>query len=149
LAFVNFGVAATWLLLQPEIHFERQSWPDVVLLIDDSLSMGGVDPYRDEKAREPVTRLAERYKRYVQEDHPAHIQALQAQLEARKTALANENRDVAADEEVIRLDRRVAALQSQLAKVNSATWKPTRLQLAQAIVLGSNPDWLTSLSKKN
>jgi hypothetical protein len=149
LGFVNLAVASLWLLPQWEIHFERQSWPDVVLLIDDSLSMGGVDPYRDEKAREPVTRLAERYKKFVEEKHPKHIDALKSQLEALKTAVANANKVVADDEEVIRLERRIATLQAQLARVGSASWKPTRLELAQAILLSSNPDWLTQLSKKN
>jgi len=183
LAFANIAVASTWLLLQPEIHFERQSWPDVALLIDDSLSMNGVDPYRDDAARQPVTRLAERYQKFVQENHPEHIKTLQAQLDARKTALISPlspagspgrqsggdgrtdqtlkepaphpqplspaARGEEGDEEVARLERRIASLESQLAAVRSPTWRPTRLQLAQAIMLGSKPDWLTALSKKN
>jgi hypothetical protein len=149
IAFGNVAVASTWLLLQPEVHFERQSWPDVVLLIDDSLSMNGVDPYRDDAARRPVKLLAERYKKFVGDKNPEHIKALQAELDARKQALASAQQDSSADEETLRLSRRKAALESQLTAVRSPTWRPTRLQLAQAILLGSQPDWLTTLSKKN
>jgi hypothetical protein len=149
LAFVNISVASTWLLLQPEVHFERQNWPDVVLLIDDSLSMGGVDPYRDEKMREPVERLAQRFKRYVLDNHPATIAALQKQLESRRKAVEAEGKNPVNDEDALRLERRIAGLQLLLTKVNSSGWKPTRLQLAQSILLGSKPDWLATLSKKN
>ena len=138
-----------WLWPQPEIHFERQTWPDVVLLIDDTLSMGGIDPYRDDKAREPVTRLGERYKRYVQEKTPDHIKSLQTQVESRKATPAGKTGDVRLTEEIDRLQHRINVLQDQLIKVNSPSWRPTRLQLAQSILLSGDPDWLTTLSKKN
>src|SRR4029077_17652845 len=35
--------------------------------------------------------------------------------------------------------------QDQLAKVNSAAWRPTRLQLAQALIAQAEPDWLKYL----
>jgi hypothetical protein len=132
-----------WLWPQPEIHFERQTWPDVVLLIDDTLSMGGVDPYRDDKAREPVNRLADRYKRYVQAKNPEAIKALQTQLEGRKPG------DSKQAEEMERIQHKIAVLQDQLNKVNAPNWRPTRLQLAQSILLTGDPDWMTALSKKN
>ena len=128
-ALANIAVATTWLLLQPEIHFERQSWPDVVLLIDDSLSMNGIDPYRDEAARGPVTLLADRYRTHVLARHPEQIKALQAQLEARRKALAGANKEVDNDEDVIRLRRRIALLEGQLTAIKSDFWRPTRLQL--------------------
>jgi hypothetical protein len=147
IALSNIAVASTWLLTQPEIHFERQSWPDVALLIDDSLSMNGVDPYRDENARQPVTRLAERFRKYAEETYPGQIRALQ--VERNRGGGAKDEGRGAREEDAARLDRRIAGLQTQLNSVRSANWRPTRLQLAQAIVLSSNPDWLTALSKKN
>jgi hypothetical protein len=138
-----------WLWPQPEIHFERQTWPDVVLLIDDSLSMGGIDPYRDDKAREPVTKLAERYKKYVQDKNPEQIKTLQAQVDTKKATLGGKAADTKQTEEIERLQHRIDVLQDQLTKVNSQGWRPSRLQLAQSIMLTSNPDWLTALSKRN
>src|SRR5207244_1545270 len=88
LAFTVITTTSTWLMLQPEIHFQRQSWPDVVLLIDDSRSMGAIDPYRDEKAREPVTRLAEKYRKYVVEKTPEQANALRDQIAVKKEQLA-------------------------------------------------------------
>src|SRR6185295_3205443 len=149
LAFINIAIASSWLMLQPEIDFERQSWPDVVLLIDDSLSMGGVDPYRDDESRAPVVALAERYRKYVRAKNPGHIKALQERLDARRESLSAAKKSVDSDDEAIRLTRRIAGLQSQLTMVESAAWRPTRLQLAQAIILGNDPDWLPALSKKN
>jgi hypothetical protein len=149
LALTTIGISATWLLLQPEIVFQRQSWPDVVVLIDDSRSMGAVDPYRDDTAREPVTRLAEKYKAYVLEKTPAQINGLRELVSAKKSQLAKKPNDAALRDEIDRLDQQLVTLQDQLAKVSASGWRPTRLQLAQAVMLGGNPDWLSILSKKN
>jgi hypothetical protein len=46
------------LLPQLRLWVERQGWPDVVLLIDDSASMSHIDQYRDSKVRETADRLA-------------------------------------------------------------------------------------------
>jgi hypothetical protein len=46
------------LLPQLKFWFERQGWPDVVLLIDDSLSMGTADRYRDPQIQAAADRLA-------------------------------------------------------------------------------------------
>jgi hypothetical protein len=45
------------LLPQLRIWFERQGWPDVVLMIDDSQSMSTVDHYRDQAVEDAATRL--------------------------------------------------------------------------------------------
>jgi hypothetical protein len=151
LSLTTIALTATWLLLQPEIVFQRLSWPDVVLLIDDSRSMGAADPYRDEQAREPVTRLAERYKKYVTEKTPGQINALREQLDARRLQLAKKPGDAVLEGDVGRLEGRLKVLQDQLSKVSAPGWRPTRLQLAQAIMLGTggDNDWLAALSKKN
>jgi hypothetical protein len=39
--------------------FERQSWPDIVLLLDDSQSMSTVDQYKDTRIKTVADRLAE------------------------------------------------------------------------------------------
>ncbi len=76
------------LLPQLQVRFDRQSWPDVVLMIDDSESMGRFDRYRS--------------------------------------------------------DPNVQAAADQLAQLAALT-EPERLQLAQALVTRSQPDWLTAL----
>ena len=119
IAFTNIAVASTWLLLQPEIHFERQSWPDVALLIDDSLSMNGVDPYRDDNSRKPIVRLGERYKKYVEDTHPELIKTLQAQLEKTVKRQGTGVNDVVLESSAPSLARRIAGLQAQLAAVRA------------------------------
>jgi hypothetical protein len=50
------------LLPQLQLWFERQGWPDVAVIIDDSKSMGTTDQYRDprvKQAAEQLTQLAQ------------------------------------------------------------------------------------------
>jgi hypothetical protein len=54
LLFVMLAV----LLPQLKLWFERQGWPDVVLLLDDSASMSTTDRYRDPQIQEVADRLA-------------------------------------------------------------------------------------------
>jgi hypothetical protein len=46
------------ILPRSRIWFERQGWPDVVILIDDSQSMSTVDTYRDTRLKTVAERLA-------------------------------------------------------------------------------------------
>ena len=47
------------LLPQLRVWFERQGWPDVVILIDDSQSMSTADRYRDPQVQAAVARLTQ------------------------------------------------------------------------------------------
>jgi hypothetical protein len=85
LSFILLTLAV--FLPQLRLWFERQGWPDVALIIDDSRSMSAVDRYRDPKVAEAADRLA------------------------------------------------------KLASLS----EPNRLQLAQALLAQSQPDWLESL----
>jgi hypothetical protein len=90
---LRFGlVLALLAVLLPQLRlwFERQGWPDVVLLIDDSQSMSAVDRYREPAVQEAAAKLA-----------------------------------------------RTAGLS-----------QADRLKLAQLLVTGSEPDWLTALLKR-
>ncbi|MCI0459070.1 MAG: VWA domain-containing protein [Gemmataceae bacterium] len=49
----------TVLLPQVRLWFERQGWPDLVILIDDSRSMSATDRYQDAEVSEAVSRLAQ------------------------------------------------------------------------------------------
>lgn len=47
-------------LPQLKLFFERQGWPDVVLIIDESQSMSAYDVYRDKETRDVVDGLAKK-----------------------------------------------------------------------------------------
>jgi hypothetical protein len=46
------------LLPQLRLWFERQSWPDIAIVIDDSQSMSSADRYRDPEVQAAATKLA-------------------------------------------------------------------------------------------
>jgi hypothetical protein len=54
LLFVMLAV----LLPRDRVWFERQSWPDIVILLDDSQSMSTVDQYKDTRIKQVADRLA-------------------------------------------------------------------------------------------
>lgn len=47
------------LLPRDRVWFERQSWPDIVILLDDSRSMSTVDQYKDTRLKQAADRLAQ------------------------------------------------------------------------------------------
>ncbi len=47
------------LMPRDRVWFERQSWPDLVILLDDSQSMTTVDQYKDTRIKQVAERLAE------------------------------------------------------------------------------------------
>jgi hypothetical protein len=61
------------LLPQLQLRFERQGWPDVAILVDNSLSMGDGDHYQDEEVRKRAAQL-------VNGDRPTRLQLAQALL---------------------------------------------------------------------
>jgi len=46
------------LLPRDRVWFERQSWPDMVIILDDSQSMSSVDQYKDTRIKQVADRLA-------------------------------------------------------------------------------------------
>jgi hypothetical protein len=79
LAGLRIGlVLLTLTVLLPQLHllFERQSWPDVVILIDDSRSMSHADQFRESKDRLAAERLA----RLAGLSNPERLQLAQALL---------------------------------------------------------------------
>src|SRR5215467_12879368 len=59
LRYCLFALMLAVLLPQLRLWIERQGWPDVVLLIDDSGSMSHVDRYRDPQVQAAAERLAQ------------------------------------------------------------------------------------------
>src|SRR5262249_26059923 len=130
------------LLPQLNLQFDRQGWPDVGALLDTSRSMGEPDLFQDEKIKERAKELGESIKKKLQETLPEKVKALQTELfELRAKAEKNPELNL----EVEELANRVAIWQGQLNIVNSESWRPSRLQLAQAMIAQPNMDWLHKL----
>jgi hypothetical protein len=129
-----------FLLPQAKLHFDRQGWPDVVLLIDDSRSMGEADHYQEDAMQNAVKRLGDEVAQREKARLPEHIKALQEKLAAKLAA-----KDATARREAEELQRKIQSLENQLAQINSPGWRPTRLQLAQALVGRNDNDWLDAL----
>jgi hypothetical protein len=124
------------LLPQLQLRFERQGWPDVVVLVDDSRSMGEPDAYQDENVQEAANALADKIRKQLQELLPEKIKRLQNRTEDKETT---------PDRTKENLDQKIRFLETQLAQVNSPSWRPSRLQLAQALLTRNPPDWLQAL----
>jgi uncharacterized membrane protein len=135
-----FLVLLTLTVLGPQywLSFERQGWPDVVLLIDDSGSMGEPDFYQEESVQIAVNKQAEKIRARLQEQLPEEIKALEAQQE-------EASKDAGRADEAARLAIQVQALQNRLAQVGSPNWRPARLQLIQSFLADDQPDWLKTL----
>src|SRR5207237_7171217 len=65
--------------------------------------------------------------------------------EERNRALAQQAGDAKLRDEVEQLGKKILALETQFGQVNSASWRPTRLQLAQALLTRDDPDWIHTL----
>jgi hypothetical protein len=132
-----------WVLLpQLQLHFDRQGWPDLVLLIDTSRSMGEPDLYRDPAVLDRSKLLGDVVRKQLQERLPERLRTLQAELSA-KSALAD--KDPAVRVEVEGLTQRLQYWEKQQELLNSTKWRPTRLQLVQALLMQSDNDWLQAL----
>jgi hypothetical protein len=134
-----FLILFTLTVLGPQLalSFERQGWPDVVLLVDDSRSMGEPDVYQDPRVQEAVNKLADKIRVRLREQLPEQIKTLQGKLAEARAAGHK-------DEEVL-LSGRIQALEAQQANLGSPAWKPSRLQLVQSVLAGDDPDWLQTL----
>jgi hypothetical protein len=137
--FLVFTTLAVF-LPQLQLRIDRQGWPDLVFLIDTSRSMGEPDVFQDDKVRKRAKELGERIQKQVAEKLPGKIQALEAEL-ASKEAMLDKN--PALKSTVEELQQRLTYLQTMSAQIQAPGWRPTRLQLAQALLLASDRDWLT------
>src|SRR5581483_4296568 len=133
------------LLPQVQLRFDRQGWPDLVLLIDDSRSMGESDHFQDEKTREHARLLGEQIKKHLQARLPELVRALEAELTQKRADLDN---NPALRHEVDILSARLKSWQNQLEQLGSPSWRPTRLQLAQALLTQTERDWLRTFLEK-
>jgi hypothetical protein len=133
-------VLTVWVLLpQFKIGFPRTGWPDLVILLDTSRSMGEPDVYQDPAVAEKSKKLSDVIRKQVQETLPEKVRMLEATLAAKK-AQADADRD-----EIDFLTTKLQYWQKQQEVINSEKWRPTRLQLVQALLARPENDWLDTL----
>ncbi len=123
LGALRLGLLALMLVLllpQVKLYFERQGWPDVVILIDDSHSMSASDKFSDPRVNDAAKKLME-----TSSDTLSDM--LEKRLSKANPTLTPEDRQ-----------RRIKELLAQ----------PERLMLAQALLTRSDPDWLAELVTK-
>lgn len=137
-----------WLMLgillpQRDWRIDRQGWPDLVVLIDTSRSMGEPDDYRNDKLRDKAKQLGELIQKSVKAQLPEKIKSLEIELAAKRPQ-ADADPDIKAH--VDDLDRKLREARQLFAQVDSSSWRPSRIQLVQAL-LAQQPDldWLKAL----
>jgi hypothetical protein len=137
------------LLPQLRLWFDRQGWPNVVVLIDDSFSMSAIERYGDPRDREAADKLAEEAKRMA---------LAKADAAARKDAEADrkddEAKSAAESPEKTRLTTDARALREQAKELrveadalNAAVEGKDvqRLQLVCALLTRQDGRWLAAL----
>lgn len=142
-----------WFLLpRPQLQYDRQGWPDLVILIDDTRSMGEADTFHDPKVIEKVKVLSKSLRDKLVKEVPDKIAALKADIAA-KDAAAEKDPDQRLElaAEVKDLRERLEYWKKQDRELGNDTWRPSRLQLVQAILAQDNPHphWLKTLLAKH
>ena len=131
-----------WLLPQRDWSIDRQGWPDIVVLLDTSRSMGEPDHYQNDKLRDRAKQIGELVQKSVKEQLPEKIKLVEADL-ATKRPQADNNPEAKA--EVEELEKKLKDLEQQVAQLSSQSWRPTRLQLVQALLAQPENDWLKKI----
>src|SRR5207248_3002243 len=103
----------------------REGYPDMILLIDDTRSMGEPDSFQDKKVIERVAELSESIKKKLVEELPGRITGLKNEIAAKSAAAEN---DPEVKAEVDSLRQRLAYWQKQSDNLNADKWRPSRLQ---------------------
>ncbi|MSQ93283.1 MAG: VWA domain-containing protein [Gemmataceae bacterium] len=138
---------AVWFLLRrPELHYDREGFPDVVLLIDDTRSMGESDTIQDADVMKRVKKLSDEILGKLRTELADKINVLQTEIDA-KSAAAQNDADIKA--EVDGLRQRKSYWEKQRADINAGKWRPSRLQLVQAILAQPDPHWIKTLLTKH
>ena len=128
-------------LPQLELIFQRQSKTDVVILIDDSLSMGESDKYIDGDIRKVVEKLSKVVKLRLQDQLPGRLKAQKAEL-AEAEKLFREKGDDKLAQKVRELKEQVEKTKAESDSLAEDDWRPNRLQLAQTLMKQDGRDWV-------
>lgn len=136
LRFGLFVLALAVLLPQVKLAFEREGWPDVVVAIDDSRSMGVVDTFRDPEVRAKADTLKAKW---------AELAA--PRIRKLEDRAAEIRRDVSNDTSAVdtaRLKSELADIEVRLQDLRT----PHRLNLIKALLASGDSDWLRTLLKR-
>lgn len=140
-------ILTIWLLLpQFNITFTRDVWPDLIVLIDTSRSMGEPDAYQDAAVLARSQTLSKLIQEQVAKGLPERIRLLKGELEAREKQ--GEPIDAKANDEILYIKGKIRYWEDQQQVIDSTKWQPTRLQLVQALLSQPDNDWLKDLHLK-
>ncbi|HEX3151457.1 MAG TPA: VWA domain-containing protein [Gemmataceae bacterium] len=124
------------LLPQARLAFEREGWPDVVVIIDDSHSMSVVDNFRDPAVQTKVDELKHEWEQIA----APRIQALRERAD-------DINRIVAKDPssaDAVRYRDELAQIEARIADLKT----PHRLNLIKAMLASGSGDWLQAFLRQ-
>ena len=126
-------LALLWVVLpQTKLIFERESWPDVVVMLDESRSMSVVDEFHDPKVRA----AAEDLKKAWAELAAPSIREADTDLRTAREQLA---KAPAGEQPALR--ERIAGLEARLLDLRT----PHRLNLIKAMLARRDARWLQTL----
>jgi len=125
-------VALLVLLPQLQLAFEREGWPDIVVILDDSKSMGTVEPFHESPLRERTEEL----KRTWAELAAPRIAMLEKRLEQVRVGL---NGPPSPTQDKLREEQ--TSLEKKLRNLRT----PHRLNLIKALLVSSSRDWCRTL----
>ena len=139
-------ILTLWVLMpQSSIIFTHDVWPDLVVIIDTSRSMGEPDAFQDAKVLERSKKLSDLVRKQVEESLPEKLKQLQAVLAIYTKRKEADPADTEAREEIDYLKSKIRYWREQRQIIGSTKWQPTRLQLAQALLSQPDNDWLQAL----
>jgi hypothetical protein len=118
------------LLPQLQLTFEREGWPDIVIVFDDSRSMSIVDSFQDPLVREKAELLKEQWKKLA----APRIEKIEKQLGEIHAKLAAQP----SAEEAQKLREDQLHLEARLQDLRT----PHRLNLIKALLASSSQSWL-------
>ncbi len=130
---VGMAFLLIWVFMpQTRLVFERESWPDVVVILDESRSMGVVDEFHDPKVKAAAAELKAAWADIA----APLIRKSEADLRQANSRLTN-----APPGEQAKVRDRVADLEAKLADLRT----PHRLNLIKAILATGDGRWLQTL----
>jgi uncharacterized membrane protein len=140
-------LTAVWFLLpRGQILYERRGYPDMAIVIDDTRSMGEPDAYQDERVLARVQSLSEGIRARLAQELPEKINLLETEIAAKR---AGAEKDPELKAEVESLTQRLQYWSKQRDFLQANRWRPSRLQLVQAILQQPEPHWLKTILTKN
>jgi hypothetical protein len=131
-------LALTLAVLLPQVRlaFEREGWPDVVVIIDDSRSMGVVDSFHDPAVQARAEELKQAWERIA----APRVQALQDRTDEINRQITKDPNSADAArfrDELAQIDARLQDLKT-----------PHRFNLIKAMLATGSGDWLQAFLRQ-